>query len=189
MKVGYVRVSTLEQNPARQEKLMAEYGVERIYEEKISGKDLNRPEFTEMMSFLREGDTLYVESFSRLSRSTRDLIDTVQELNARGVSLVSHKEKLDTTTPQGRLVMTVFAAIYEFERENILERQREGIAIAKAAGKYKGRKAIPVTQEFLKIAENWKKGDIALKDAIAKSGVSKSTFLRKCKEAGIRKSA
>lgn len=189
MKVGYVRVSTVEQNPARQEKLMAEYGVERIYSEKLSGKNTDRPEFKKMMSFLREGDTLVVESFSRLSRSTRDLIDTVKTLNDKGVSLVSDKEKLDTTTPQGRLVMTMFGAIYEFERECLLERQREGIEIAKAAGKYKGRKAIPVTEEFLKIAENWKKGSLSMKDAIAKSGVSKSTFLRKCKEHGIRKGA
>lgn len=129
----------------------------------------------------------YVESFSRLSRSTRDLIDTVNALNEKGVSLVSDKEKIDTTTPQGRLVMTVFAAIYQFERENTLERQREGIAIAKREGKYKGRKPIEVTDSFLKIARKWEKGELALKDAIAQSGVSQSTFFRKCKEHGIRK--
>lgn len=187
MKVGYVRVSTVEQNPARQEKLMESFGVDKIYSEKLSGKDTNRPQFKEMLSFLREGDTLYVESFSRLSRSTRDLIDTVNYLNNKGVSLVSDKEKIDTTTPQGRLVMTVFAAIYQFERENTLERQREGIEIAKRDGKYKGRKPIEVTDAFLSIARKWEKGDLALKDAIYLSGVSQSTFFRKCKEYGIRK--
>ena len=187
MKVGYVRVSTVEQNPARQEELMKSFGVDKVYSEKLSGKDTNRPQFKEMLSFLREGDTLYVESFSRLSRSTRDLIDTVNALNEKGVSLVSDKEKIDTTTPQGRLVMTVFAAIYQFERENTLERQREGIAIAKREGKYKGRKPIEVTDSFLKIARKWEKGELALKDAISQSGVSQSTFFRKCKEQGIKK--
>lgn len=187
MKVGYVRVSTTEQNPARQDELMKSYGVEKVYSEKLSGKDTNRPQFKEMLSFLREGDTLYVESFSRLSRSTRDLIDTVTSLGERGVNLVSDKEKIDTTTPQGRLVMTVFAAIYQFERENTLERQAEGIAIAKREGKYKGRKPIPVTNQFIQIATRWANGDIALKDAIAESGMSESTFFRKCKQYGISK--
>lgn len=187
MKVGYVRVSTTEQNPARQDELMKSFGVDKVYSEKLSGKDTKRPQFQEMMDFLREGDTLYVESFSRLSRSTRDLLDTVNSLNEKGVCLVSDKEKIDTTTPQGRLVMTVFAAIYQFERENTLERQREGIAIAKREGKYKGRKPIEVTDAFLKIARNWEKGELALKDAVELSGVSQSTFFRKCKQYGIKK--
>lgn len=187
MKVGYVRVSTVEQNPARQDELMKSFGVDKVYSEKLSGKDTKRPQFQEMIDFLREGDTLYVESFSRLSRSTRDLLDTVNTLNEKGVSLVSDKEKIDTTTPQGRLVMTVFAAIYQFERENTLERQREGIEIAKRQGKYKGRKPIEVTDAFLKIARKWEKGELQLKDAVEESGVSQSTFFRKCKEHGIKK--
>lgn len=187
MKVGYVRVSTAEQNPARQEELMKHFGVDKVFSEKISGKDTNRPQFKEMLSFLREGDTLYIESFSRLSRSTRDLLDTVNTLNEKGVSLVSDKEKIDTTTPQGRLVMTVFAAIYEFERENTLQRQREGIEIAKREGKYKGRKPIEVTDKFVKIAQRWEAGEVQLKDAIAESGVSQSTFFRKCKELDIHR--
>lgn len=187
MKVGYVRVSTTDQNPARQDELMKSFGVDKVYSEKLSGKDTKRPQFQEMIDFLREGDILYVESFSRLSRSTRDLLDTVNTLNEKGVSLVSDKEKIDTTTPQGRLVMTVFAAIYQFERENTLERQREGIEIAKRQGKYKGRKPIEVTDAFLKIARNWEKGELQLKDAVELSGVSQSTFFRKCKEHGIRK--
>lgn len=187
MKVGYVRVSTTDQNPARQLEIMKQYGVDKIYQEKISGKDTNRPEFKEMLDFLREGDTLYVESFSRLSRSTQDLISTVNKLNEKNISLVSDKEKIDTTSPQGRLVMTVFAAIYQFERETTLQRQHEGIEIAKREGKYKGRKPIMVTDSFLKIAQDWEKGEIQLKDAVKKSGVSQSTFFRKCKERGIRK--
>ena len=187
MKVGYVRVSTAEQNPARQLELMKSLGVEKIYHEKISGKDTNRPQFNEMLSFLREGDTLYVESFSRLSRSTRDLLSTVATLTERGVVLVSDKEKFDTGTPQGKFVLTVFAALSEFERESILERQREGIEIAKAEGKYKGRKPIPTTENFFTVAKAWSGGTITLKDAIKESGVSESTFFRRCKQYGIRK--
>lgn len=189
MRVGYVRVSTLDQNPARQDELMKSLGVEKVFSEKISGKDTSRPQFKEMLSFLREGDTLYVESFSRLSRSTRDLLSTVSILSERGINLVSDKEKVDTTTPQGRFMLTVFAALSELERENILERQREGIEIAKSEGKYKGRKPTPVPDRFFVVAKAWSEGKIALKDAIEESGMSSSTFFRKCKQYNIRKSS
>lgn len=187
MKVGYVRVSTTDQNPARQMELMKSLGVEKIYSEKLSGKNTERPQFKEMLSFLREGDTLYIESFSRLSRSTRDLLNTVAVLTERGVNLVSDKEKLDTTTPQGRFMLTVFAGLSELERENTLERQREGIEIAKAEGKYKGRKPIEVNDRFFVIAKRWSSGQMALKDAIAESNMSESTFFRNCKKYGISK--
>ena len=187
MKVGYVRVSTLEQNPARQVEIMKSFGVEKIYSDKTSGKDTNRPQFNEMLPFLREDDVPYVESFSRLSRSTKDLLSTVAVLTERGVHLVSDKEKADTTTPQGRFMLTVFAALYELERENILERQREGIEIAKAEGKYKGRKPIPATDRFFTVAKSWAAGNLALKDAIEESGMSSSTFFRKCKQYEICK--
>lgn len=187
MRVGYVRVSTAEQNPARQVELMKSLGVEKVFLDKISGKNTDRPQFNEMLSFLREGDTLYVESFSRLSRSTRDLLGTVSVLSGRGVQLVSDKEKVDTNTPQGRFMLTVFAALSELERENILERQREGIEIAKAKGKYKGRKPIAVTDRFLTAARSWQDGTLPLKDAIEQSGLSESTFFRKCKQQGIRR--
>lgn len=187
MKVGYVRVSTAEQNPARQMELMKSLGVEKVYQEKRSGKNTDRPQFNEMLSFLRDGDTLYVESFSRLSRSTRDLLSTVATLTERGVNLVSDKESFDTSTPQGKFVLTVFAALSEFERESILERQREGIEIAKAEGKYKGRKPIPATDKFFTVAKAWADGKVALKDAIQESGMSSSTFFRKCKQYEIRK--
>lgn len=187
MRVGYVRVSTAEQNPARQVELMKSLDVEKVFLDKISGKNTDRPQFNEMLSFLRDGDTLYVESFSRLSRSTKDLLNTVGVLSARGVQLVSDKEKVDTNTPQGRFMLTVFAALSELERENILERQREGIEIAKAEGKYKGRKPIAVTDRFLGAARSWQEGSLPLKDAIEQSGLSESTFFRKCKQQGIRR--
>ena len=164
MRVGYVRVSTAEQNPARQMELMKSLGVEKVYHEKRSGKNTDRPQFNEMLSFLRDGDTLYVE------------------LTERGVNLVSEKEKFDTSTPQGKFVLTVFAALAEFERESILERQREGIEIAKSEGKYKGRKPIPANERFFTVANAWAAGKIPLKDAIKESGMSHSTFFRKCKQ-------
>lgn len=166
---------------------MKSLGVEKTFLDKISGKNTDRPQFNEMLSFLRDGDTLYVESFSRLSRSTKDLLNTVGVLSARGVQLVSDKEKVDTNTPQGRFMLTVFAALSELERENILERQREGIEIAKTEGKYKGRKPIAVTDRFLSLAQDWSEGKVALKDAVEQSGMSESTFFRKCKQAGIRR--
>lgn len=187
MKVGYVRVSTLEQNPARQIGIMKSFGVEKTYIDKISGKDTNRPQFNDMLSFLREGDVLYVESFSRLSRSTKDLLATVATLTDRGVNLISDKEKVDTTTPQGRFMLTVFAALSELERENILERQREGIEIAKVEGKYKGRKPIQASDRFFTVAKSWAAGNLALKDAIEESGMSSATFFRKCKQYEICK--
>ena len=137
MKVGYIRVSTADQNPARQQEALRQNGVERVFEEKISGKDLNRPKLKELLDFVREGDTVIVESYSRLARSTKDLLFIIDKLQEKKVSFVSLKENIDTTTPQGKLMLTIFAGLFQFERECTLQRQAEGIAIAKAEGKYK----------------------------------------------------
>ena len=140
MKVGYVRVSTIEQNEERQiVELREKAGVEKFFVDKVSAKSAQRPQFDEMMNFLRNGDELIVSEFSRLARSTTDLLHIVETLTARNVKVQSLKEALDSSTPQGRFMLTIFGAIAEFERELILQRQREGIQIAKAAGKYKGR--------------------------------------------------
>ena len=187
MRVGYTRVSTVDQNLARQEELMKHYDVERVFSEKISGKNTDRPQFQAMLEYVREGDTLYVESFSRLSRSTRDLLGTVEKLQAKGVNLVSDKEKVDTTTPQGRFMLTVFAALSELERENILERQREGIEIAKSEGKYKGRKPIELGDRFDLLTSKWVSGEIGLKECYTQLGISESTFFRRCKAKGVKK--
>ena len=189
MKVGYIRVSTQEQNLDRQSDLIKNtYEVDRVFEEKVSGKNTkDRPEFNKMLEFVREGDTVYVESFSRLSRSTQDLLKTVQTLNEKGVGLVSDKEKLDTTTPHGKFMLTIFAALSEFERENTLERQREGIAAAKARGKVLGRKRLPVTDDFKEAVKLWSEGSLRLKEAIKRSGVSEATFFRYCKREGLHK--
>lgn len=140
MKIAYVRVSTIEQNEARQIEALEKYGIEKWFMEKVSAKNTNRPQFQQMLDFAREGDTIYIHDFSRLARSTKDLLDIVELLQTKGIHLVSNKENIDTSTPTGKLMLTMIAAINEFERTNLLERQREGIAIAKRNGVYKGRK-------------------------------------------------
>ena len=144
MIVGYVRVSSVDQNEARQMVTMNNYKVEKIYQEKVSAKDTNRPKLKEMLEFIREGDIVVIHDFSRLARSTKDLLEIVENLNNRGITLISAKENIDTSTATGKLMLTMIGAINEFERANLLERQREGIAIAKEQGKYKGRKEVKI---------------------------------------------
>ena len=144
MNVGYVRVSTVEQNTARQEVIMKDLGVEKVFIEKVCGATTNRPQLREMLNFVRDGDTLIVESISRLARSTKDLLSIVEKLSEKNVQFISKKETIDTSTPQGKFMLTVFAAMAELEREQILQRQREGIALAKSEGKYKGKPPIQV---------------------------------------------
>lgn len=145
MRIAYIRVSTIEQNEQRQIEAMQKYDIEKWFTEKVSAKDTNRPKLQELLEFAREGDIIHIHDFSRLARSTRDLLDIVEQLNAKGVHLVSNKENIDTSTPTGKLMLTMIGAINEFERVNLLERQREGIAIAKRNGKYKGGKRKTVT--------------------------------------------
>lgn len=140
--IAYVRVSTLEQNEARQREALKGLNIDKWFVEKASGKDIKRPKLQEMLEYIREDDTVYVEEFSRLGRSTSDLLAIVKQIEDSGAKFKSLKEDFDTSTPAGRLQMTMMAAIAEFERAMILERQREGIAIAKKEGKYKGRKAV-----------------------------------------------
>lgn len=148
MRVAYVRVSTEEQNEARQIEAIKTYSIEKWFTEKISGKSMDRPQLQAMLDYVREGDTVYIHDFSRLARSTKDLLEIVEHLQNKGVHLVSNKENLDTGTPTGKLMLTMIAAINEFERQNLLDRQREGIAIAKRNGVYKGRKKVAVPDNF-----------------------------------------
>lgn len=185
MKVAYIRVSTEEQNTARQEEAMKQQGAERVFLEKISGKDTNRPQLKAMMDFIREGDTLIVESYSRLARSTKDLLDIIEKLEAKKVKFVSLKENIDTTTPQGKLMLTIFAGLAQFERECTLQRQAEGIAIAKAEGKYKGRKPVATPSNWDDVMKLWKAGEITAKTAQKKLGLTPATFYRKVKERGL----
>lgn len=184
MEVGYIRISTLGQNTARQEVLMRELGVEKVFIDRMSGKNADRPELKDMMAFVRQGDTVVVESISRFARNTKDLLDLVEQLTAKGVEFVSKKEAIDTTTPTGKFMLTIFGAVAELEREYILQRQAEGIAIAKEQGVYKGRQAI-VRPEFERVVAIWRKGDITATEAMKRLDLKPSTFYRRVKEAKL----
>ena len=168
MKIGYIRISTTDQNIARQELLMEQLGVDEVYIDRMSGKNTNRPELQRMMEYVRRGDTVIVESISRFARNTRDLLELLEKLSAKGVEFVSKKEAIDTTTPTGKFMLTVFGAVAELEREYILQRQREGIAIAKANGIYKGRKPIR-PPEFEKVMARWQRREITAAEAMRRS--------------------
>ena len=183
MRVGYVRCSTVEQNEARQLKMMEEQGAEKLFIDKASGKNTDRIAFKEMMAFVRAEDIVIVESISRIARNTRDLLSIVSDLTEKGVEFVSLKESIDTTTPQGRFMLTVFGALAELERENILERQREGIEIAKSDGKYKGRKPVDVDEnKFRAVCKRWRDGEITATAAMKEVGLKPNTFYRRVKE-------
>lgn len=181
-KIGYIRVSTEEQETARQEELLNSYNLDRIFMEKLSGKNTDRPEFLKMMDYLRDGDILVVESISRLSRSIRDLLKIVDTLNTKCVQLVAIKENIDTESPQGRFMLSVFAALSELEREQILQRQAEGIKIAKANGKYKGRSLKVLDVEvFERSYKKWKSGDITARKFADNIGITTNSLYRRVK--------
>lgn len=183
MRVGYVRVSTAEQNTARQEVIMEQLDVEKVYMEKISGKTITgREQLQEMLDYIREGDAVVVESISRLARNTRDLLDIVDKFDKKGVGFISQKESIDTDTATGRFMLTVFAAVAQLEREYMLARQKEGIAIAKVEGKYKGRKPIEVNQEkFADVYKRWKAGEITARAGMKELSLQPATFYRRVK--------
>lgn len=167
-KIAYIRVSSVDQNEDRQLNAMSKYNIDKIFSEKISAKDTKRPQLQAMLDYIREGDTVYIHDFSRLARSTVDLLHLVDLFQSRSVQLVSLKENVDTSTPTGKLMLQMIAAINEFERANLLERQREGIKLAKERGAYKGRKHAEVdTDEFEKLYSKWKNHQIS-KTQIAK---------------------
>lgn len=181
MQVGYIRISTVGQNTARQEVLMRELGVETVFIDRMSGKNTDRPELKKMMAFVRKGDTVVVESISRFARNTRDLLELVEQLTQKGVEFVSKKEAIDTTTPTGKFMLTIFGAVAELEREYILQRQAEGIAIAKEQGVYKGRQPI-VRPDFERVVALWRSGKITAVEAQRRLDMKPSTFYRKVKE-------
>lgn len=180
MKIGYIRVSTQEQNTARQEVLLEQLGVKMVYIDRMSGKNTDRPELQKMLQYVRQGDIVVVESISRFARNTRDLLELVEQLTAKEVEFVSLKEAIDTSTPTGKFMLTIFGAVAELEREYILQRQREGIEIAKAQGKYAGRK--PITHpDFDRVTKLWSRGEITAVEAMKRLNMKPSTFYRKVK--------
>ena len=181
MKIGYIRVSTQEQNTIRQEVLMQELEVDEVYIDRMSGKNTNRQELKRMMEYVRRGDIVIVESISRFARNTRDLLELVERLTEKSVEFVSKKEAIDTTTPSGKFMLTIFGAVAELEREYILQRQREGIAIAKEQGKYTGRKSTQ-PPDFDRVVTQWRSGEVTAVEAMRILHMSKTTFYRKVKQ-------
>ncbi len=195
MRYGYVRVSTSHQDTARQEVLMRNLSVDRVFIDKCSGKNTDRPEYEKMMSLLQKGDTVVVESYSRMSRSTHDLLETVEKLNNMGVDFVSKKEAIDTSTPTGRMLMTVIAGLNQFEREVMLERQRESIEampvingkkVSSRTGRGFGRPSAEVDESlFVSLAKKQKSGQMTVKDCCRQLGIGRSTWYERVGKAAV----
>lgn len=176
-KIAYLRVSSVSQNEARQREAMQDKGIDKFFVDKCSGKDTNRPQLQEMLSYVREGDTVYIHEFSRLARNTADLLKIVEYLNDKGVTLISNKENLDTSTSTGKLMLTIIGAIAEFERECIRERQLEGIAIAKRDGKYKGGQVKKIDDKtFNKFYQQYQSREINKVQFAKALGISRPTL-------------
>ena len=192
MKVSYARVSTKEQNEARQIEAFEAMGIEKehIYLDKQSGKDTNRPQLQAMLRFIRKGDVVVVESISRIARNTKDLLSIVDTIHGKGAEFVSLKENIDTHNPQGKFMLTVFGAMAELERGYILERQAEGIEIAKREGKYRGKPRLEIDETaFKRECKRWIDGEQTATAAMKKLGLKPNTFYRRAEEMGFRKPA
>lgn len=185
---GYCRVSSADQNENRQLDAMEALKIpyERIFIDKQSGKNTARPGLQKLLTRVKHGDTVVVESVSRFARNTKDLLDLIDKLSAKGVEFVSQKEHIDTTTPTGKFMLTVFGAVAELERVYILQRQAEGIASAKARGVQFGRPAKKPPENFDKLAKDWEQGKLRTKDFMEQTGLSQSTLYRRLKEHKVK---
>ena len=178
MLIGYKRCSTQEQKLDRQTDILNQYGVDKIFEEKITGTKRDRQELNKMLEMLREGDIVVVTDLTRLSRSTKDLFEIVETINNNGAEIKSLKESwLDTTTPQGKLLFTIFAGLAQFERDLIADRTKEGLASAKKRGKVLGRpKKFQDKKET--ILNMYNSNDYSINDIINATGISKTSLYR-----------
>lgn len=158
--IAYIRVSTIDQNEGRQIEMMKDKNIDETFIEKLSGKDMERPQLQAMIKFARKGDSVYIESFSRLARNTKDLLNIIEQMDTKGIKVVSLKEGLDSSTATGKLMLTMIGAIATFERDNMLERQKEGIALAVKEGKYKGRVAKKLPDNFNSLYHQYKTREI-----------------------------
>ena len=176
-KIGYARVSTLDQNLERQLDMLRQHGVDQIFQEKMSGTKRDRPELNKLLAHVTEGDTIVVESLSRLGRSTKDLIELMELLKERGVQLVSLKESIDTSTPTGKLLFTLMSAMAQFERDVIAERTQEGLKAARARGRKGGRPKCDgrKLQQALKLYDA---GRHTVKEIEELTGIKKATLYR-----------
>ena len=176
-KIGYARVSTLDQNLERQLDMLRQYGVDRIFQEKMSGTKRDRPELNKLLAHVTGGDTIVIESLSRLGRSTKDLIELVELLKEKKVQLVSLKEAIDTSTPTGTLLFTLMSAMAQFERDVIAERTQEGLKAARARGRKGGRPRCDIRklQQALKLYDA---GQHTAKEIQELTGITKATLYR-----------
>ena len=181
---GYIRVSSSDQCEDRQVIAMDELKIpsENIFMDKLSGKDAKRPQLKALMEIVRSGDKVIVESISRFARNTRDLLDLVEQLTAKGVEFVSQKERIDTSTPTGKFMLTVFGAVAELERGYILQRQAEGIAAARRRGVKFGGTVIKPPENFTELVRQWERGNLPLKEVLRQTGLKESTFYRRLRE-------
>ena len=186
MRIGYARVSTEAQEIARQTRAFNDLGIEKVFIDKASGKNAEREQLKAMLLYIREGDVVTVESISRIARNTKDLLTIIDSINTKGADFISLKESIDTSTPQGKFMLTVFGAMAELERENILERQREGIALAKEQGLYQGRQKMKIDREhFEAVVREWRADKITAVEAMKRLDVKPNTFYRRVKEWGL----
>ena len=186
MLIGYARVSSSDQNEARQIEEFEKLGTEKNFIDKQSGRNCDRAQLKEMLNFVREGDIILVSEYSRLARNVQDLLNIINELKNKNVELRSLKESLDTTTPQGKLMLTIFAGLAEFERDMIHQGQLEGIAIAKQKGLYKGRQPVPYDKElFSKECRKWRNGEQTARETMKKLNMKPNRFYRTVKKSGI----
>jgi DNA invertase Pin-like site-specific DNA recombinase len=182
MEYAYVRVSTRNQDETRQLIKMDNIPEERIFVEKLSGKDTRRPRLQELMATVTEGDAVVVEEISRFARNTRDLLNLVEMLTEKGVDFISKKENIDTTTPTGKFILTVFGAAAEMERGYMLQRQAEGIAAARAKGVKFGRPVKNPPENFPELVKEWERGKLKYVDLLEQTGLKESTFFRRLRE-------
>ena len=175
---GYARVSTEAQNLDRQLDALEKYGVDKIYNEKMTGTKRDRPELEKMLERMTEGDTVVIESLSRLGRSTKDLIELVDLFEKRGVHLVSLKEQIDTTTSTGKLLFTLMSAIAQFERDVIADRTREGLKAARARGHFGGRPRFD-DEKVRQAIKLYNTKEYSLKEIEELTGVKKGTLYRR----------
>ena len=177
---GYARVSTADQNLDRQMDALKKYGIDHLYCEKISGTKKSRPELDRMLAEIQEGDTIVIESLSRLGRSVKNLAELMEVLNGKNIRLVSLKETIDTTSSTGRLLFTILSSLAQFERDVLVERTREGLNAARARGRCGGR---PRTDESAvkKAVALYQTKQYSLKEIRNLTGVSASTLYRAIK--------
>lgn len=185
-RIAYIRVSAVDQNLESQKEILQKCTINKWFEEKISGKNTDRPQLQAMLEYVREGDTVYVKDLSRLARNTKDLLEIVEDFDKRGIILKSLKESIDTSTAFGKLILTFLGAIYQFERDNLKERQEIGIAIAKQKGKYKGRKKIDKPANFSEVYQKWLNRQIKSVTAIRELNISEYAFYKFVRESGSR---